>query len=387
MAYDRYIAICNPLLYTVIVSQRVCVQLVAVPYAMGILNAIIQETFTFCLPFCGPNVVNHFFCDILPVLSLACADTQNKRLLLFILAGAIVLFSGMIIAISYVCILVVILKIQTADGRQKAFSTCSSHLAAICILYGTLFFNYVLPDSGSSIDINKVISLFYTVVIPMLNPLIYSLRNKEFVVTECFLLASMAYDRYMAICKPLLYTLIMSQQVCVQLVVGPYTMGLISAMTHTTFAFRLPYCGPKIINHFFCDLLPVLSLACADTQANKFLLFILAGALGVLSGLIILVSYIYIIITILKIRSADGRCKAFSTCSSHLTAVSILYGTLFFIYVCPSSGSSLDINKVVSVFYTAMIPMLNPLIYSLRNKEVKDSLRRMFERKKFLMSR
>ncbi|XP_070282417.1 olfactory receptor 5G3-like [Myotis yumanensis] len=179
MAYDRYIAICNPLLYPVIMSQRVCVQLVAGPYAVGILNAITQETFTFCLPFCGPNVVNHFFCDILPVLSLACADTQNNRLVLFIMAGAIVLFSGMIIAISYVCILVAILKIQTADGRQKAFSTCSSHLTAICILYGALFFSYVLPESGSSLDINKVISLFYTVVIPMLNPLIYSVRNKE----------------------------------------------------------------------------------------------------------------------------------------------------------------------------------------------------------------
>uniref|UniRef100_UPI00295340FC olfactory receptor 5G25-like n=1 Tax=Panthera onca TaxID=9690 RepID=UPI00295340FC len=154
----------------------------------------------------------------------------------------------------------------------------------------------------------------------------------QFVVTECFLLASMAYDRYMAICKPLLYTLIMSRRICVQLVVGPYTMGLISAITHTTFAFRLPYCGPNTINHFFCDLLPVLSLACADTQVNQVLLFILAGALGVLSGVIILVSYIYIVVTILRIRSAEGRRKAFSTCSSHLTAVSILYGTLFFIY-------------------------------------------------------
>ncbi|XP_039081550.1 olfactory receptor 5G3-like [Hyaena hyaena] len=138
-----------------------------------------------------------------------------------------------------------------------------------------------------------------------------------FVATECFLLASMAYDRYIAICKPLLYTLIMSQRVCVQLVVAPYVMGLISDMTHTTFAFRLPYCGPNTINHFFCDLLPVLSLACADTQVNQFLLFILAGALGVLSGVIILVSYIYIVVTILRIRSAEGRRKAFSTCSSH----------------------------------------------------------------------
>ncbi|KAM6159108.1 olfactory receptor 5G25-like [Rhynchocyon petersi] len=209
----------------------------------------------------------------------------------------------------------------------------------------------------------------------------------QFVVTECFLLASMAYDRYMAICKPLLYTLIMSQRVCVQLAVGPYAVGLISTVTHTTFTIHLPYCHSNIINHFFCDLLPVLSLACADTHVNKNLLYIMAGALGVLSGVIILVSYIYIIVAILKIRSAEGRRKAFATCSSHLTTVAILYGTLFFIYVCPSSGFSLDINKVISLFYTAVIPMLNPLIYSLRNKEVKDAFRRTFEKKKFLLSR
>ncbi|XP_059114838.1 olfactory receptor 5G25 [Peromyscus eremicus] len=201
----------------------------------------------------------------------------------------------------------------------------------------------------------------------------------QFVVTECVLLASMAYDRYVAVCKPLLYTLIMSQQVCVQLVTGPYGIALISTMVHTTFTFILPYCGPNLINHFFCDLLPVFSLACADTQVNKLLLYILAGILGVFSGTIILVSYIYIVIAILKIHSADGRHKAFSTCSSHLTAVSILYGTLFFIYVCPSTSFSLDINKVVSLFYT-IIPMLNPFIYSLRNKEVKDAFIRTFEK-------
>ncbi|XP_058383573.1 olfactory receptor 5G25-like [Diceros bicornis minor] len=209
----------------------------------------------------------------------------------------------------------------------------------------------------------------------------------QFELVECFLLASMAYDRYVAICKPLLYTLTMSKQVCVQLLVGPYIMGLLIAMTHTTFTFHLPYCGPNVVNHFFCDLLPVLSLACADTQVNQFVLFILAGALGVLSGVIILVSYIYILFTVVRIHSADGRSKAFSTCSSHLTAVSILYGTLFFIYVHPNSSFSLDINKVVSVFYTGVIPMLNPLIYSLRNREVKDSFRRAFQRKKFLMGR
>ena len=180
----------------------------------------------------------------------------------------------------------------------------------------------------------------------------------QFVVTECFLLSSMAFDQYMAICKPLLYALIMSQRVCVQLVVGPYAMGLISAVIHTVFSFCLPYCGSNIINHFFCDLLPVFSLACADTQVNKFLLFIVAGAGGVLTSVIILVSCSYIIMAILRIHSAYGRWKVFSTCSSHL-AVSILYGTLFFTYVWPSSSFSLDINKVVSVFYTAVTPILN----------------------------
>ncbi|XP_052037148.1 olfactory receptor 5G3-like [Apodemus sylvaticus] len=206
-----------------------------------------------------------------------------------------------------------------------------------------------------------------------------------FVATECFLLAAMAYDRYVAICKPLLYTLIMSPHLCVLLVIGPYVIALISTMTHTTLTFCLPFCGPYIINHFFCDISPLLSLACTDTQINKLVLFVLAGAVGMLSGLIILVSYVCILKAILKIQTANGRQKAFSTCSSHLATVSILYGTLFFIYVRPNASSSLNINKVISLFYTVVIPMLNPLIYSLRNKEVKDGFRRTLEKKHFLI--
>ncbi|XP_020767995.1 olfactory receptor 5G3-like [Odocoileus virginianus] len=202
-----------------------------------------------------------------------------------------------------------------------------------------------------------------------------------FVATECFLLASMAYDRYTAICKPLLYTLIMSQRVCVQLGIGPYAVALVSSMTHTTLTFRLPFCGPNVINHFFCDISPLLSLACTDTSVIKCILFTLAGAIGVLSGLIIMISYVCILVAILRIQTADGRRKAFSTCSSHLAVVSILYGTLFFVYVRPSSSSSLGISKVISLFYTVLTPMLNPLIYSLRNKEVKNSFSRRFERK------
>lgn len=204
-----------------------------------------------------------------------------------------------------------------------------------------------------------------------------------FVAAECFLLASMAYDRYVAICNPLLYSVAMSQRLCIQLVVGPYVIGFVNTMTHTTNAFRLPFCGPNVINHFFCDMSPLLSLVCADTRITELVVFVVAGAVGVFSGLSILISYVYILVAILKIRSAHGRRKAFSTCSSHLTAVSILYGTLFFIYVRPSASFSLDVNKVVSVFYTAVIPILNPLIYSLRNKEVKDAIRRTVAKRKF----
>ncbi|XP_007506863.2 olfactory receptor 998 [Monodelphis domestica] len=203
-----------------------------------------------------------------------------------------------------------------------------------------------------------------------------------FVTTECFLLAAMAYDRYIAICNSLLYTVVMSRSVCIHLVVGPYIMGLLNAMTNTVLTFQLPFCGQNVINHFFCDISPLLSLACTDTHLNELVLLIMAGGVGVFSGLTILISYIYILLAILRIRSAEGRSKAFSTCSSHLTAVSIMYGTLFFIYVRPSASFSLDLNKVVSVFYTAVIPMLNPLIYSLRNKEVKNAFRRTLERKK-----
>ena len=200
-----------------------------------------------------------------------------------------------------------------------------------------------------------------------------------FVAIECLLLASMAYDCYVAICNPLLYAVVMSHRLCIQLVVGPYTVGFLNTMTHTTAAFRLPFCGSNIINHFFCDMSPLLSLVCADTWINTLLVFIVAGAVLVVSSLTILISYFHILISILSIRSARGRHRAFSTCSSHFTAVSILHGTLFFIYVRPGAVFSLDLNKVVAVFYTAVIPMLNPLIYSLRNEEVKAAMRQLYD--------
>nr|XP_006133595.2 olfactory receptor 1019-like [Pelodiscus sinensis] len=193
---------------------------------------------------------------------------------------------------------------------------------------------------------------------------------------ECLLLAVMAYDRYVAICNPLLYTVTMSRQLCSQLVAGVCAMGLVDSMIHTCLTFRLSFCHSNIISHFFCDIPPLLALSCSDIRINEIVMFACTCIIIVSSVVIVLLSYVYIIPTILQIRSAEGQHKAFSTCACHLTAVVIFYGTLLFIYLRPTSSYSMDTDKIASVFYSLVIPLLNPLIYSLRNREVKDALRK-----------
>ncbi|XP_048691108.2 olfactory receptor 5W2-like [Caretta caretta] len=193
---------------------------------------------------------------------------------------------------------------------------------------------------------------------------------------ECLLLAVMAYDRYVAICNPLLYTVTLSRQPCKQLVAGVYAVGVVDSMIYMCFTFRVSFCGSNIINHFFCNVLPLLALSCSQNRINEIVMFAFMSCITVSSFVTVLLSYVYIISTILQMRSAEGRRKAFSTCTFHLTAVLLSFGTLFFMYLHPTSSYSMDRDKVTSVFYTLVIPMLNPLIYSLRNTEVKDALRK-----------
>ncbi|XP_062974766.1 olfactory receptor 5J3-like [Elgaria multicarinata webbii] len=199
-----------------------------------------------------------------------------------------------------------------------------------------------------------------------------------FVSTEGFLLAAMAYDRYVAICNPLLYTALMTKRVCIHLVTGPYLGGLLNSLTHTSGLLRLSFCAPSIINHFFCDTPAMLSAACSDIQVNELLLVIFSGVVAVSTFLIILVSYLCILSSIIKIRSSEGRYKTFRTCASHLTVVTLFYGPVSLSHLLPTSMYSKDQEKISAVFYTLVVPMLNPLIYSLRNKEVKDALKRVF---------
>ncbi|XP_053257054.1 olfactory receptor 1174-like [Podarcis raffonei] len=515
MAYDRYMAIAKPLLYATAMSRKLCTALVALSYLGGFINSTLITSETFTLSFCDGNVIDDFFCDLPPLVKLSCNMPKSyQSVLYFILASNVITPSALILA-SYAFILAAILRIRSTEGRLKAFSTCASHLIAVTLYYGSILFIYSRPSSSYALERDKVVSVFYTVVIPMLNPLIYSLRNKDvkhalkklamkwrthphflyfsrplylflkmvnensttitefilqgisndpsmkvlffvvfliiylvnvvgnlgmiilitldsqlhnpmyfflwhlsfcdicyssaiaprmlsellsesriisfsectaqfyffaaFVGAECYILAVMAYDRYVAICNPLLYSTAMSKSLCIRLLLGSYIAGTTSAIIHTTATFSLQFCSSNLINHFFCDVPPLLAIACSDTHINEILLFAFAGFVEMSSLSIILLSYIFILAAVLRMPS--GRLKAFSTCGSHFTGVTLFYGTVIFMYLRPTSVYALEQDKWASVFYTVVIPMLNPLIYSLRNKNVKEAFRKLINKK------
>ncbi|KAM6158689.1 olfactory receptor 5B3-like [Rhynchocyon petersi] len=203
-----------------------------------------------------------------------------------------------------------------------------------------------------------------------------------FATVENFLLASMAYDRYIAVCKPLHYMTTMTTGACACLTIGPYICGLLNASIHVGETFSLSFCMSNVVHHFFCDVPAIMSLSCSDRHVNEMVLVYVATFNIFFALLVIMISYMFIFATILTMRSSQGYRKTLSTCASHLTAVSIFYGTIIFMYVQPSSSHSMETDKTASVFYTMIIPMLNPLVYSLRNKEVKRAFKKVVEKAK-----
>ncbi|XP_063797852.1 olfactory receptor 1G1-like [Pseudophryne corroboree] len=187
----------------------------------------------------------------------------------------------------------------------------------------------------------------------------------------------MAYDRYIAICKPLHYVTVMDPSTCIMLVCSSWISGFINSMVHTIFAVHLNFCASNSVNQFFCDIPPLLKLACGSTWLNEIVLFIVGGVYGLGSFLLTLISYIHIISTILKIRSKEGQRKAFSTCASHLIVVTLFFLTSFTAYLKPTSKNVLEEERLVPVIYAVITPTLNPIIYTLRNKEFKSALRKM----------
>ncbi|XP_062992702.1 olfactory receptor 11L1-like [Elgaria multicarinata webbii] len=202
-----------------------------------------------------------------------------------------------------------------------------------------------------------------------------------FGATECFLLSVMAYDRYLAICDPLHYAVAMNTLFCTRLSVGSWVIGVFTGFLPSLMISRLSFCRSNQVNHFFCDIPPLLKISCSDTSVTEMCIFVLSILVLFTCFLLTLISYAFIILTILKIPSASGRKKSFSTCGSHLAVVVIYYGTMISMYVRPSANVSSELNKVVSIFYTVVTPLLNPVIYSLRNKDFKEALQKLVNRK------
>ncbi|XP_027705496.1 olfactory receptor 480-like [Vombatus ursinus] len=294
---------------------------------------------------------------------LGLTDDPTLRVILF------VVFLG-VYAVTLIGNLSIITLIRNSSQLHTPMYHFLSHLAFVDIGYSSS----VTPVMLKNFLVDKTI-------VPTGGCVAQLFFGGIFGTTECFLLAVMAYDRYMAICNPLFYSTNMSTRVSTVLLITSYLGGSVNAWVFIGCLLNLSFCGPNKINHFFCDYSPLLKLSYSQNDLAEILPAASAGSIIMITMLIILISYVCILFSVLKIRSTEGRSKAFSTCTSHLTAVTLFYGTLTFIYVIPKSSYSTDENKVVSVFYIVIIPMLNPLIYSLRNNEVKGVLRKLLSRK------
>ncbi|XP_023071208.1 olfactory receptor 9I1-like [Piliocolobus tephrosceles] len=261
-----------------------------------------------------------------------------------------------------------IVLIQTDPRLQTSMYFFLSHLSLLDICYSSVIVPQFLETLGTDkmvITYERCASQFF----------FFTLCAS----TECFLLAVMAYDRYVAVCNPLLYAIAMTPQTRLGPMAGTYAGAIVNSVIRTGCTFSISFCKSNHVDFFFCDLPPLLKLACSETRPREWVIYLLAFLVITTSISVILTSYLFIIQAILKIRTAGGKAKT-STCASHMTAVTLFFGTLIFIYLKGDMGKSLEEDKIVSIFYTVVIPMLNPMIYSLRNKDVKEALKKVFNR-------
>ncbi|XP_075063936.1 olfactory receptor 6N1-like [Mixophyes fleayi] len=284
----------------------------------------------------------------------------------------------------FMFLLFLIIYVFTVTGNIIIFITVLTHYKLQIPMFYLLNHLSAMEILYTSVIIPKMLSSFVTKSqsISFNNCMIQLYLFSSLGASECYLLTAMAYDRYLAICKPLHYSSKMTNATSLQMASGSWVGGFISPILPVALISKLVFCGPNQVNYFYCDAQPLLKLACSSTQFTETAISILATGLIFSSFLLTVLSYIFIISTIIQIPSATGRKKAFSTCASHLTVVMIYYGTITAMYMQPMSRFSLDMNKVLSLLYTVVTPMLNPIIYSLRNKEMKHSLNKVFKRVK-----
>ncbi|XP_007519610.2 olfactory receptor 5M11 [Erinaceus europaeus] len=390
MAYDRYVAICNPLRYSVKMSKSVCICLATSPFVYGFSDGLFQAILTFRLNFCRSNVINHFYCADPPLIKLSCSDTYVKEHAMekihdtvteFILLGLTdlpelqpLLFVLFLIVYMVTLLgnlgMIVLIRLDSRLHTPMYFFLTNLAFVDMCYTSNAtpqMLVNFL--SEKKSITFAGCFTQCYLFIALLL--------------TEFYLLSAMAYDRYVAICNPLRYSAKMSRHVCICLATFPFVYGFSEGLFQAILTFRLNFCRSNVINHFYCADPPLIKLSCSDTYVKEHAMLISASFNLSISLTIILVSYAFIIAAILRIKSAEGRRKAFSTCGSHMMAVTLFYGSLFCMYVRPPTDKTVEESKIIAIFYTFVSPLLNPLIYSLRNKDVKQALRNVLKRSTF----
>ncbi|XP_062063602.1 olfactory receptor 1J1-like [Lepus europaeus] len=356
MAFDRYVAICDPFHYVTTMSHRRCVLLVAFSCSLPHLHSLLHSLLL--LKLMRPENQSNGF----EFLLLGLPIRPEQQGVIF------ALFLGMYLT-TVLGNLLIILLIRLDSRLHTPMYFFLSHLAFTDIAF-------------SSVTVPKMLLNMHTqhLAIPYKGCISQTYFFIFFADLDSFLITSMAYDRYVAICHPLHYTTIMSQSLCIMLVAGSWVIAYACALLHTLLLARLSFCDHHIIPHFFCDLGVLLKLSCSDTSLNQLVIFTAGLTAILLPFLCVLASYVRIGIAILRVPSTQGVCKALSTCGSHLSVVTLYYGTIIGLYFLPSSSNTND-NIIASVIYTVVTPMLNPFIYSLRNKDMKGALRKLLRNK------
>ncbi|XP_030042584.1 olfactory receptor 1509-like [Microcaecilia unicolor] len=350
MAFDRYVAICNPLRYTTVMSRHVCLLLVVSTWIISCVSVSLQLIIWGEMAVMNETRVTEF-------ILLGLTSNRDLQIIFFVLFLVMYL-------LTVTGNLFILITIYVDSHLHSPMYFFLSHLSFLDLTFSTVTVPRALVHF---LLLRKTISY---------SECITQLFFFHFIgSTESFHLILMAYDRYVAICNPLRYTIVMSRQVCLLLVVSTWLCGFFHAFVQTFPAIQLFFCGPNEINYFFCDSHPLTVLACSSTYINEIIVMANSGTLSVVCFLMLSISYGYIISTILKIRSTEGRWKAFSTCASHLMVVTLFFGPCVFIYMRPPMTFAAD--KLVSIFYAIVTPSLNPFIYTLRNDEVKKSMKKL----------
>ncbi|KAG8521139.1 Olfactory receptor 2AJ1 [Galemys pyrenaicus] len=419
MCFDRYVAICNPLRYSLIISPSVCLQMAAISWAGGALTSLGHTAFTLHFHICNPREIPHFFCEVMAVLRIVCEDISAYEKAVVVTSILVLLLPLSLILSSYILIFLTVLRMNSPEVRAGGFDE-HHHLPRLDFAVYKLLSHVdrlpLPPEDGliAAVMGNAVLILLIWLDTRLHSPMYFLLSQLSLIdlalisttvpkmvsnffsgkrtisqvgcgtqiffsltlgIAECLLLTLMSYDRYVAICNPLRYSVIMSHNTCKKIVIVSWAGGAITSLGHTAYAMHFPICRPREIPHFLCEVMALLKLTCEDISAYVKSVVVSSFLVVLIPLGLILASYTFIFFAVFHMNSPEGKNKALATCSSHLCVVSLYFGPAILVYMRPESSKTPKLNQSLFMFNAILTPMLNPLIYSLRNKDVIAALK------------